>query len=111
MTSFPDTTIVKYLTEKYNLVSFDPAIQDSIVFKDHLFTNLKTPSMPFHQLAVAFGKNSITIPSLIVLDENYNLADFIPSYITPELLNDIIHYYGDNFHKVKSWADYIKERK
>ena len=110
-TSFIDSTIVKYLNEKFNLVDFDPEISDTVSFKGQSFINQKNQQMPFHQLAITFGRNSIVFPSLIVLDENMEVVDVIPSYITPDFLNDIIHYYGENFYKTKSWQDFIKDKK
>ena len=110
-TSFIDTTLEKYLLDKFNLVDFDPEITDTIFYKGQKFTNEKSAQIPFHQLAITLGRNSIVFPSLIVLDENLDVIDVIPSYISPHFLNDIIHFYGENFNKVKSWQDYIKEKK
>jgi thioredoxin-related protein len=110
-TTFSDTVFEKYLNEKFNLVDFDPEMTDTINFKGQSYTNPKDPRIPFHQLAVMLGRNSITFPSLIVVDENYETIDVIPSYITPEFLNDIIHYYGDNIYKTKSWEQYTKDKK
>ena len=110
-TSFIDTTVEKYLLDKFYLVDFDPEITDTIFYKDQKFINLKNSQYPFHQLAFTLGRNSISFPSLIVLDDNQDVIDVIPSYIPPHFLNDIIHFYGENINKVKSWEDYIKERK
>lgn len=110
-TSFIDSSLSTYLNEKFNLVDFNPEFPDTILFKGKTFVNLKTPQSPFHQLAIVLGNNSITFPSLIVLDENFDVIDNIPSYIPPHFLNDIVHFYGDNINKVKSWKDFIKDRK
>ena len=109
-TSFIDTILEKYLLEKYLLVDFDPNITDTIKYKGNNYTNTKNPQLPFHQLAVLLGRNSISFPALIVLDENQETLDVIPSYISPPFLNDIIHYYGDDIHKIKQWPDYMKAR-
>ncbi len=111
MTTFIDTTFIKYLTAKFNLVDFDPETTDTIFFKGQSFTNKKGTQIPFHQLAFVLSKNSLVFPTLVVLDENMEMVDAIPSYIPPNFLNEIIHYYGDNINKTKSWQDYIKEKK
>ena len=110
-TSFIDTTVVKYLLEKFNLIDFDPEITDTIFYKGQTFINTKNNQVPFHQLAITLGKNSLVFPALIVLDENMAEMDAIPSYISPHFLNEIIHYYGENLNKSKSWQDYLKEIK
>jgi thioredoxin-related protein len=110
-TTFIDTMLQQYLLDKFNLVDFDPEITDTLYYKEQKFINPKNPQMPFHQLAFSLGNNSLSFPSLIVLDENLNVVDIIPSYIPPRFLNDIIHFYGDNINKTKSWEDFMKERK
>lgn len=111
LTSFSDSTIESYLLKKFNLVDFNPESTDTISFKGQLFTNLKNPQIPFHQLAINLGRNSITFPSLIVLDENFEIADVISSYVSPSFLNDIVHFYGENIYKSKSWQDFMKDNK
>lgn len=111
LTSFTDTTLVKDLTDKFNIVDFNPEITDTIVFKDRTYLNKMSPQHPFHQLAFILGKNSFVFPNLVVLDEKMEMIDAIPSYIPPNFLKMIIHYYGDNINKTKTWQDYIKEKK
>ncbi len=108
-TSFTDTSLVKFLNEKFTLIDFNPEITDTLIYKGQKFINPKTQQTPFHQLAFTLGKNSINFPSLIVLDENKDVIDAIPSYIPPGFLYEIIHYYGDDKYKSKSWQDYMKE--
>lgn len=110
-TSFIDTSFTKFLNEKFNLVDFDPEISDSVIFKEQVFINPKSEQIPFHQLAFSLSRNSIAFPSLIILDENLNIIDVIHSYIPPAFLNDILHFYGDNFYKTKSWDEFIKSKK
>ncbi len=110
-TSFTDTTVRKYIFNKFNLIDFNPEINDTIKFKGQSFTNLQNTQSPFHQLAIALGRNSIVFPTLIVLDENMEILDIITSYISPHFLNNIIHYYGENINKIKPWQDYLKEKK
>jgi len=110
-TSFIDSSLEDYLKEKFYLVDFNPETVDTILYKGQSYINQKTPQAPFHQLAIMLGKNTITFPSLIVLDENLDVIDNIPSYIPPHFLNDIIHFYGDNINKVKPWNDFMKDKK
>ena len=107
--SFTDTSYVKYLNEKFTLVDFDPDIRDTLYYKDQKYFNPTTRETPFHQLAFVLGRNSLTFPSLIVLDEKKEIIDVIPSYIPTGFMNEIIHYYGDDKFKSKSWQDYLKE--
>jgi thioredoxin-related protein len=109
-TSFIDSTLEKYLLEQFSLVEFNPEITDTITFKGQKFYNTQDPKLPFHQLAIALGKNSISFPSLIILNEKQEVLDVITSYVSPRFLYDILHYYGGDIYKNKSWQDYIKDR-
>jgi thioredoxin-related protein len=110
-TSFVDTTLNKYLIEKFNIVDFNPEREDTINFKGQAYNNPKNPQIPFHKLALTLSRNSLSFPSLIILDENFNTIDVIPSYISPVFLNEIIHFYGDNIFKTKSWQEYVEAKK
>ena len=107
-TSFTDELSEKYLKEKFNWVDFNPEMTEPITFKEQTFSNPRTPQMPFHQLAVALCKNSLTLPTLVILDEKMNVLDAVPFYLNPKVLKDIATYYGDNVYKTKSWTDFMK---
>lgn len=106
-TSFSDTLNLKFITETFNLVNFDPQIADSITFKGQVFGNSRTPQAPFHQLAVALCRNSFTLPTFIVLDEENNVLDAIPFFLNTKVVNDISEFYGKNIYKTQSWTDYM----
>jgi thioredoxin-related protein len=106
-TDFSDTLTKKYLSEKFNIVDFDPQITDTITFKGQTYVNPRSPQMPFHQLAVALCRNSITLPSLVFMDEQMNVIDAVPFYITPQVLKNIATFYGDDVYKTKSWNDFM----
>jgi thioredoxin-related protein len=108
-TTFSDTSYVKFLNEHFTLIDFNPDATDTIFFKGQTFTNPKTQQFPFHQLAFALENNALSFPSLIVLDEHQTVVDIIPSYIPPRFFKDIIHFYGENKYKSKSWQEFVKE--
>jgi thioredoxin-related protein len=110
-TSFIDTSVAKYITEKFNVVELDPDMTDTITFKGQKFFNPRSQQLPFHQLALYLGRNTISFPALIVLDENKEVIDVVGSYVSPAFLKDIAHFYGDDIYKKKSWADYMKDTK
>lgn len=109
-TSFNDSLIEKYVADKFNLVDFNPEVTDPISYKGQVYTNQRTPQAPFHQLAGVLCRNSLTLPTLVVLDEKYNIIDAIPFYLNPELLGNIAVYYGDNVYQTRKWADFMATR-
>lgn len=105
--TFIDSALSPYLKSKFDIVDFNPEITDSITYKGQLFTNPRSPQMPFHQLALAFSRNNFVLPTVAVLDENGQLLDTVPFYMHPNFLGDVAHYYGDDIHKTKKWPEYI----
>lgn len=105
-TSFIDKASEKYLKEKFDFVDFNPEITEPITFKGKVFSNQRSPQMPFHELATALCRNSLTLPSLVVLDEKMIVLDAVPFYLNPTVLKNITTFYGDNIYKQKSWADF-----
>lgn len=104
--TFTDSATEAIVKQRFDLVDFNPEIQDTINFKGQAFINPRTQQAPFHQLAVAMCRNSLTLPSVVIMDEQLNLVDNIPFYLSPELLKNIAVYYGDDVYKKKSWADF-----
>lgn len=104
--SFIDSTNIDYLNSKYDMVDFDPTITDTLYFKGLAMTNPGTKEMPYHSLAMSLGRGSLTMPSIIVLNEVNEVIDVIPLYINTTFLNQIAHFYGDDIYKTKKWQEY-----
>jgi len=108
-TSFTDTLTEKYIREKYNLVDFNPEFTEPLNFKGQVYTNPRSPQMPFHQLAMTLCHNSLTLPTLVILNEKMEILDAVPFYLNPTVLKNIATYYGDDVYKKKSWSDFMAE--
>jgi thioredoxin-related protein len=109
-TSFTDSLNSKFISEKFDLVDFNPELRDTIRFKETLFQNLGTPQQPFHQLAIALCRNNFILPTMVLLDEDRNLIDAVPNYISPAFMNDIVHFYGEDIYKKKSWKEFQESK-
>jgi thioredoxin-related protein len=109
-TSFNDPRVSAYLNEKFEIVDFNPEITDSLYYNDKAFGNQNGNPTKFHQLAFELTKGGFSFPSLIIMDEQRVVVDVIPLYLNPAVLDDVLHYYGENLNKVKSWQDYMATR-
>jgi thioredoxin-related protein len=105
-TSFIDDAVFGYADTTYRFVDFNPEYRDSINFQGQLLINPAQPQMPFHQLAMALAKNNMVLPTVALLDENNQLLDAIPFYLSPAVLRKILYYYGEDIYKTKSWNEY-----
>ncbi len=108
--SFPDPLIAAYLNKNYYLVDFNAESKDTIVFAGQTFTNNGENGSPFHSLPVALLKGNMTLPTNIILNEKLEGIDAIPLFLTPETLDPVLHFYGEDAYKTIKWPDYQKQR-
>lgn len=104
--SFIDSINVDYLKSKFDLIDFDPTLKDSLYYKGLAMTNPATNEMPYHTLAMTLCRGSLTMPTLVVMNEANEVIDNIPLYINAGFLNQIAHFYGDDIYKTKNWQEY-----
>lgn len=104
--SFIDSTNIDYLNSKYDMIDFDPTTKDTLYYKGLAMTNPSTNEMPYHSLATSLGRGSLTMPSMIVMNEANEVVDVIALYINTTFLNQVAHFYGDDIYKTKNWQEY-----
>lgn len=107
-TTFIDSITHLFWKDKFELVNFSPESNDTIHFKGQTFTNKHVAPLPFHDLTIALAKNNFVLPTVAILDENMNLVDAIPFYISPIFMRDICKFYGNDLYKKQSWQDFQK---
>lgn len=106
-TTFSSPLIGSYLNKNYYLVDFNAEQKDTVVFGGQTFVNSgASGGPPFHQLAIAALKGNVILPSLILINEQSQLLDAIPYYLTPETLEPIIKYFGEDEYKTSKWPDF-----
>ncbi|MEY2828468.1 MAG: hypothetical protein RIQ33_326 [Bacteroidota bacterium] len=102
-----DSLIVNYINKNYYYINLNAQQTDSIRFLNYTYKYHETAgSMPIHDLAPALTGGSIILPSLVVLDEEMKRVDVIQRFLVPKMLNTVLHFYGDNAYKNKSWNEF-----
>ena len=89
-----DPIITEYLDKKYYSVKLNAESDKKVVYKGKEITE--------RQLASKIFKAS-GYPTTVYLDENLNVLQPISSYLEVEMLDKILHYYGDDYYKNTSW--------
>lgn len=106
---FTDSSL-STLRDKFVLVDFNPENQKPLYWNNKLYQKLPEDKFPFHPLTLEFTRGNFILPSITILDEQGAIIDHIPFYISPEMLSQIMTFYGEDIYKKKSWADWQKER-
>ena len=103
--TFNDPVIASYLNEKFYCIHFNATSKDSIFAFGRPFIN-ENKEHPFHQLTVAMLEGNMNFPVLVILDENMKLINRLQSYLMPEAIEPILHYFGENIHKTTDWQKF-----
>ncbi len=104
--TFTDSVNMAYISKKFDLIEFNPTIKDTLYYKGKVMVNPGTVQIPYHSLAFELCHGSLSFPSLVILNEENEIVDAIPSFINSVFLNQIAHFYGEDVYKVKSWKDF-----
>jgi len=102
---FNNSTIASYLNDKYNCVNIDVFTEDTLKIFGQQYINENQP-YKYHQLPIAALDGQMIFPAFIVLDENGKVLEKIRNFVTPQMLEPILHYYGDNDYKKVLWNDF-----
>lgn len=105
-TSFISPLVFPYLKAHFDLVDFDADTKDTISYKGKIYPGGTVSGQPFHPLIHELCKKGPMIPGIVIMDKYDNIADMIPFYLPPDLLNRVLVYYGNGINKTRSWQEY-----
>ncbi len=103
---FTDTSVVNYINQKYYFIDFNVQTKDSIRFMGNTYKYDETMAMPVNTIALALSGNQLILPTTIILDEDLKKLDALPRFFSAEMLNAVLHFYGEDAFKSKSWQDF-----
>lgn len=107
-TTYEDSTVAAYINKNFYLVDFNAETKDTILFKGNTFVNDPSKGTPFHQLTTWLTGGGLSLPTAIFLDEQYERIDIVQHYIVPDVMNYIVHFYGEDAYKNTKWEDFVK---
>ncbi|MFL5731291.1 MAG: thioredoxin family protein [Cytophagaceae bacterium] len=96
-TTFKDPNVSKYLNDKYYAVKLN-AESDAMI-------SYKGKEMSERDLAKQIFR-ATGYPTTVYLDQEQNLLQPIPGYLEAEMLNKILHFYGEDSYKTMSWEQF-----
>ncbi len=109
--TFTEPFIAKYLNENYYAIKFDGEFKGDITINGKVYKLAAGGRNGFHELAAELTGNKAVYPTLVFLDENYNLLQSLPGYKDPSMFERIITYFGENRYQDMPWSRYQAEYK
>jgi thioredoxin-related protein len=96
-TALKDPMITEYLDKKYYAVKLNAESEKKFLFKGKEITERELANKVF---------KATGYPTTVYLDEKLNVLQPISSYLETEMLDKILHYYGDDYYKNTSWDSF-----
>ena len=110
-TTFQDQDVIDYINDNYYPVKFDAEIPETIEFNDMEYKFKKSGTRGYHELAAKWLNGRMGYPTTVFLNEDLEVIQPIPGYLSPEKFDVIIHYFGSDSHKTTPWESYERDYK
>jgi thioredoxin-related protein len=96
-TTFKDPNVSKYVNDKYYAVKLNAESNNMITYKGKEMSEMELAKNIFRATGY---------PTTVYLDQDQNLLQPIAGYLEAEMLNKILHFYGEDQYKVMSWEQF-----
>lgn len=107
-TTFPDSSIAKYINDNFYLVNFNVESNDTILFRNEKYFKSMINNFPLHSLGLKLTANRFSMPALCLLDEEMNTIDVLNFYQSPEHMKPILNFIATNSYKTKNFGEFMK---
>lgn len=109
--TFQNPVIAKYVAENYYPVRFNAEQKTDILVGDRTYKFIPQGARGYHELASELMNGKMSYPTIVFLDDNFNLIQSLPGYRGPEEMEPIVKFFGSNAYKSQAWEDYAKSFK
>jgi thioredoxin-related protein len=107
-TTFSEENIIQYINEHYYPVKFDAQYTEVVRFKGQDYQFIKQGHTGYHELAAKLLHGQMSFPSIVFLDEEFNVIQSIPGYQDHYHFEMIATYFAENHHRNIPWSRYAE---
>lgn len=107
--TFQKPAIAKYLNENFYPVKFDAEQKKEIKFAGRTFKFIPNGRRGYHELAAALLEGKMSYPTVVFMNEDFQLLQRIPGYLEEQAFETILHYLAEEHYTKTSWADFQKK--
>lgn len=106
-TTFVDPEVVQYINDNFYAVKFDAETKRTIQLGGEQFAYRSNGKGGMNELAMELAGNQLSLPTVVLLDEQLNNRLVAQGYQSNTDLNTILHYYASgSYHKGVTWEQY-----
>ena len=107
-TTFSDPRVAALLQKEFYPVKFDAEQLEPITFNDHTFKFVASGRKGYHELAAALLNNKLSYPSVVFLNEKFEIIQVLPGYRKADEFLKIATFIGVDHYLTTSWEDFSK---
>jgi thioredoxin-related protein len=107
--TFRDSLVMRYASEKFYAVKMNAEGRDNIIFRDKVFHY--NENMRANELAVMLLSGQMSYPSIVFLDEKLQPIQTHGGYADAPQFNMMLHFFGENAYKKKSMNEFSRDFK
>ena len=104
-TTYKDPAVVDYISTNYYAVKFNAESKDNIVFQGTTYSY--DSSRRINSLSNLLMGNSSGYPTTTFLNEKMEVLSVVPGYQPAQMMNNILHYFGENHYLNTDWNTYL----
>jgi len=112
--TFTDPNVIAYINEHYYAVKFNAEGEKDVTFKGNTYSNAgfnpakvnsRNSTHDFTR-AIAPVNGRIAYPTIIYLDESFNILAPVQGYQKPEQIMPILSYFGEGAYESMDWQTF-----
>jgi thioredoxin-related protein len=104
--TFSEPEVAKLLNEKFYAVKFDAEQKGDVVFNGTTFKFVESGKNGYHQLAAALLNNQLSYPTVVFLNENFEIIQPLAGYRKAPEFHKIAQFIGEGHYKNTKWEDW-----
>jgi len=104
--TFEQTEVAAYLNKHFYPVKFNAEQKESINYAGKLFKYVVNGRRGYHELAAALLNGKMSYPTVVFLNEDFQLLQRIPGYLDIPTFNSIMRYLAEKHYLDTPWAEY-----
>ena len=102
-----DQAIITLVNKHFYAVKLDGEYKGDILFKGRTYKFVPVPNQRgYHELPAELMGGKMSYPTLVFLDEQYNIIQPLQGYYDAPKLEPILAYFGTNSYKSVNWETY-----
>ena len=106
-TTFTNPVLAKYINEHYYPVKLDGEYKKDIEFQGRVYKFVPNGARGYHELPAELMGGKMTYPTIVYLTPDYKIIQAIAGYKSPQELEPIIKFFGDDVYAQEPWNTYL----